>query len=68
MVGVGGVIDDPHHSDSPRSGAREILHMVTHPAINSVQEGLTWVNGREVLFPFGASRTQNSAVVTQIQP
>ena len=31
--------------------------MVAHPDINPVQQGLTSVNRREPVFPFGASRT-----------
>ena len=31
--------------------------MVTHPGINPVQQGLTSLNRREPVFPFGDSRT-----------
>ena len=31
--------------------------MVTYPDINAIQQGLTSVNRREPVFPFGDSRT-----------
>ena len=49
---VQGVIDFQlvHH--------RKSIQMVTHPDINSDQQGLTSVNRREPFFPFGASCTR----------
>ena len=35
----------------------KIKQMVTHPGINPVKQGLTSVNKREPVFPFGYSRT-----------
>ena len=34
------------------------IQMLTHPDTNPVQQGLTSVNRREPVFPFGASRTR----------
>ena len=34
------------------------IQMVIHPDINPVQQGLTLVNRRKALFPFGVSRTR----------
>ena len=52
VVKVEGVIDvqGVQHTNS--------IQMVTHPDINPVQQGLTSVNRREPVFPFGASRTR----------
>ena len=36
---------------------REIIQMVTHPDINPVQQGFTFVNRRDSVFPFGDSLT-----------
>jgi len=38
--------------------------MVTHPDINPVQQGLTLVNRREPVFPFGDSRTTDNNLIT----
>ena len=37
---------------------RKSIQMVTHPDINPIQQGLTSVNRREPVFPFGASHTR----------
>ena len=36
--------------DSPRSTARKLPQVVTHPVINPIQQGLTSVNGRDQCF------------------
>ena len=52
VVEVDGVID------FQRVRHRKSIQTVTHPDINPVQQGLTSVNRREPVFPFGASRTR----------
>ena len=37
---------------------RKSIHMVNHLDINPVQQGLTSVNRRQLVFPFGASRSR----------
>mgnify|MGYP007094272032 CR=1 FL=1 len=37
---------------------RKSIQMVTYPDINPIQQGLTSVNGREPVFPFGSCRTR----------
>ena len=58
VVEVEGVID-VHYASLTSQGVqnKEVIQMVTHPDINLVQQGLTSVNGRKPLFPFGDSRT-----------
>ena len=50
---------DVHYASLTSQGVqhRRSFQMVTHPDINPVQQGLTSVNRREPVFPFGASRT-----------
>ena len=38
---------------------RKSIHMVNHPDINPVQQGLTSVNRRQLVFPCGASRSRH---------
>ena len=42
--------------DFQRVQHRKSIQMVTHPDINPVQQGLTSLNRREPMLPFGASR------------
>ena len=42
--------------------------MVTHPDINPVQQGLTLVNRRELVFPFGASRPRRRVRAVSFGP
>ena len=37
---------------------RKSIHMVNHPDIHAVQHGLTSVNRRQPVFPFGASHSR----------
>ena len=46
------------HKDDDQWNVDKIRQMVTHPGINPVKQGLTSVNRREPVFPFGASRTR----------
>ena len=48
------------HSRPPYQGVqhRKSIHLVTHPDINPVQQGLTSLNRRNPVIPVGASRTR----------
>jgi len=47
---------------------RKPIQMVTYPDINPVQQGLTSVNRREPVFPFGASRTRRRVRAVSFGP
>ena len=47
---------------------RKSIQMVTHPDIDALQQGLTSVNRREPLFPFGASRTRRRVRAVSFGP
>ena len=62
VVEAEAVIDVPgvHH--------RKSIQMVTHSHINPIQQGVTWMNRRELVFPFGASRTQSQVQAVLFRP
>ena len=47
---------------------RKSIQMANHPDINLVQHGLTSVNRREPVFPFGASRTRRRVRAVSFGP
>ena len=47
---------------------RKSIQMLTHPDINTVQQGLTSVNRREPVFTFGASRRRRRVRAVSFGP
>ena len=54
---------DVHYASLTSQGVqhREIMQTIAHPDMNPVKQGLTPVNGREPMFPFGDSPAYNKS-------